>query len=259
MWDRIKTFIPRWYWLVLLVVLTAVFAVSRTPATWAAYFMTQGNTLAMSGVSGTVWDGRARMSSIEIDNQHYSLGALRWQLSPMSLVGLRPCADVDARLEGQQISGLACAGLDGEVSVSNASIDAPANLVQAGVPVPIEGQLAASLQTLRMVNGQLQDLRGNLSWTNARVQADGAWASLGSFAAEAQYDPGQNALVAQVFDLDGPLDVDLTVRLPLEGGIFVNGEVELAGAFSDQIQAEEWLPMVLDHQGGNRYQVDLQF
>lgn len=259
MWDRIKAFIPRWYWLVLLVLLTAIFAVSQTPATWAAYFMTQGNTLAMSGVSGTVWDGRARMSSIEIDNQHYSLGALRWQLSPMSLLGLRPCADVDARLEGQQISGLACAGLDGEVRVSDASIDAPANLVQAGVAVPIEGQLSANLQTLRMIDGQLRDLRGNLSWTNARVQVEGTWTNLGSFAAEARYDAEQDSLVADVFDLDGPLDLEAEVRLPLAGGIFVTGEVELTGAFSDQIQAREWLQFVLDHQSGNRYRIDLQF
>lgn len=259
MWDTIKRFIPRWYWVLLLVLLTAVFAISRTPASWAAYFMTQDNTLAMSGVSGTVWEGRARMSSIEIDNQHYSLGVLRWQLSPLSLFGLRPCAQVEASLEGQHIEGLACAGLDGDLAVTNASVDAPASLVQAGVPAPIEGQLSANLQTLSMSQGRLSELRGNLSWTGARVQADGAWVNLGSFAAEAQYDPEQDSLVADVFDLDGPLNLEARVRLPLAGGIFVNGDVELSGAFSDQIQAREWLPLMLDHQGGNRYRIDLQF
>jgi general secretion pathway protein N len=259
MWDTLSKFIPPLRWVLVVVVLTAVFAITQIPASWAAYFMTQGNTLALSGVTGTAWSGQARMSSIEIDNQHYSLGALQWQLRPMTLLTLRPCADVDARLEGQQIEGRACAGLSGRLDVTDASIDAPASLVQAGVPVPVQGQLSANLQTLKMKNQKLSELRGNLSWTNARVQVEGTWASLGSFAAEATYDPEQDALVADVFELDGPIDLDAEVRLPLAGGIFVKGELALTDAFSNQIQAREWLPMVLDHQSGNRYNVDLQF
>ncbi len=259
MWDTLSKFIPPLRWVLLLLVLTLVFAITQIPASWAAYFMTQGNTLALSGVTGTAWSGQARMSSIEIDNQHYSLGELQWQLKPLTLLSLRPCADVDARLEAQQIEGRACAGLNGRLTVTDASIDAPASLVQAGVPVPVQGQLSANLQTLSMKGQSLSELRGNLSWTNARVQVEGTWATLGSFAAEATYDPEADALVADVFDLDGPIDLDAEVRLPLAGGIFVEGELELTGAFSDQIQARDWLPMVLDHQSGNRYNVDLQF
>lgn len=257
--DTLTKFIPPVRWVLLLILLTSVFAVSQIPASWAAYFMTQGNSLALSGVSGTVWNGRARMSSIEIDNQHYSLGALQWELSPLSLLGLKPCAQVDARLESQQIEGRACAGLNGNVDVSNAIIEAPANLIQAGVPFPISGQLFGNIETLRMSNQRLSGLKGNLRWDNARVQAEGAWVNLGGYAAEALYDETQDSLVAEVFDLEGPLDLEATVRLPLSGGIFVQGNVELTGAFSDQIQASEWLPMVLDHQDGNRYAIDLQF
>jgi len=259
MWDTLSKFIPPIRWILLLIVLTLLFALTRIPATWAAYFMTQGSTLGLSGVQGTVWSGQARMASIEIDNRHYSLGALRWELSPWSLLTLTPCADVNATLENQNIDGRVCAGLGGSVRVSDTSVDAPASLIQAGVPVPIQGQLAANIQTLRMKGGQLSELQGNLSWTGARVQADGTWVTLGSFAAEARYDAERDALVADVFDLDGPIDLEVETRLPLAGGIFVEGELELTGAFSDQIQAREWLPMVLDHQAGNRYHVDLQF
>lgn len=259
MWDKLSTFIPPVRWILLLVILTLVFALTRIPASWAAYFMTQGNTLGLSGVQGTVWSGTARMASLEIDSQHYSLGALRWDLSPLSLLTLAPCADVNASLESQVIEGRVCAGLGGSVRVSNTSIDAPASLIQAGVPVPIQGQLAANIQRMRMNDGRLADLEGNLSWTGARVQAEGAWVTLGSFAAEARYDAQTDALVADVFDLDGPIDLAVETRLPLAGGIFVEGTLELTGAFSDQIQAREWLPMVLDHQDGNRYGVNLQF
>ncbi len=259
MWDTLSKFIPPVRWILLLLLLTIVFAVTRIPATWAAHFMTQGNTLGLSGVQGTVWSGQARLASIEIDNQHYSLGALRWELSPLSLLTLTPCADVNASLENQTIDGRVCAGMGGTVSVTDTSIDAPASLVQAGVPVPIQGQLAANIQAMQMEQGRLSQLQGNLTWTNARLQAEGSWLALGSFAAEARYDAEQDALVADVFDLDGPIDLEVETRLPLAGGIFVEGELELTGAFSEQIQAREWMPMVLDHREGNRYHVDLQF
>lgn len=259
MWNNLSKFIPSLRWLLVLLLLTLIFAVARIPATWAAHFMTQGNTLGLSGVRGTVWEGQARMASVEIDNQHYSLGALRWDLSPLSLLTLTPCADVNASLETQNIEGRVCAGLGGKVRVSDTSIDAPANLVQAGLPFPVEGQLSANIQSLAMADGQMQNLKGNLSWTGARVQAEGAWVTLGSYAAEARFDPEQNAIVADVFDLEGPIDIEAETRLPLAGGIFVKGQMEITDDFSDQIQAREWLPMVLDHQQGNRYNIDLQF
>ncbi|MGD8175127.1 type II secretion system protein N [Marinimicrobium sp. ARAG 43.8] len=259
MWDSISRFIPRLRWIVLLALFTVLFAITRIPATWAAHFMTQGSTLGLSGVTGTVWSGQARMASVRIDSNDYSLGALRWELNPWSVLTLRPCADVAADLEAQRIEGRVCAGLGGAVTVTDTSIDAPASLVQAGVPVPVDGLLAANIQRLRMNQGQLVELSGNLSWTNARIQVQERWVSLGSYAAEARYDPEPEALIADVFDLDAPVDIDVEARLPLAGGIFLNGELTLSDAFSDSLQAREWLPMVLEHRGSNRYRVNLQF
>lgn len=255
--ERYSDFIPRLRWLLLLLILTLVFAITQIPATWAAYLMTQGNTMGMSGVSGTAWQGRASMSSVEIDGIPYSLGELRWQLSPGSLLLLRPCADVVTELERQRIEGRVCAGINGRVSVSDASIDAPATLIQAGIPVPLDGQLAATISSLVLRNEQLEDLQGRLSWTNARVQAEGNWTSLGSYASEFTYD-GQGAIVAEVFDLDGPVDLDATVTLPLAGGVDIQGDMVLAPSFSADIQAEEWLPLLLDSPERYRYRLDLQ-
>ena len=255
--ERFSDFVPRLRWWLLLLVLTLVFAITQVPATWAAYLITQGNTLGMSGVNGTAWQGRASMTSVEIDGIPYSLGELRWQLSPVSLLLLRPCANVISELERQRIEGRVCAGISGRVSVSDASIDAPATLVQAGIPMPLDGQLAATISTLVLRGEQLHDLQGRLSWTNARVQAEGNWISLGSYASEFNYD-GQGAIIAQVFDLDGPVDLDATVTLPLAGGVDIQGEMALAPSFSADIQAEEWLPLVLESPERYRYRLDLQ-
>jgi len=258
-WQKLTPFIPSWRWLLALAVLTVVFAVTRIPASWGAYLMTQGNGLGMSGLSGSLWRGRAGMTSVEIDNQHYSLGALQWRLSPWSLLILRPCADLQARLEGQNLEGRVCASLNGAVRVTDTQLEAPAQLIQAGVAVPLDGRLSANIKTLILKNQQLSELDANVSWTGARINAEGRWYPLGAYAAEAHYDPEADALVAETFDLEGPIDLDLTLRLPLAGGIFVKGELALDEAFSRQIQANEWLPLVLDARGDNRYAVDLQF
>lgn len=258
MWQQLSDFIPRLRWLILLLVLAVVFALTRIPATWGAYFITQGNTLGMTGVNGTLWDGRASMTSIEIDNIAYSLGELHWQLEPWSLLSLRPCANVRAALERQLIEGRACASLSGSLKVTDASIDAPADLIQAGIPVPIDGDLVANISILAMKGEQLQELEGNLSWTGARVQAEGNWVSLGNFAAEYSYN-GEDAIVAEVFDLDAPMDLDATVTLALAGGVDVQGEVTLEPAFSDRIQAQEWLHLMLESPEPYQYRIDLQY
>jgi len=259
MWQKISPFIPSWRWLLALLVLTLLFALARIPASWGAYVMTQGNGLGMSGLSGSLWRGSASMTSVEIDGQPYSLGRLQWRLNPWSLLVLRPCAQLQARMEGQNLEGRACAGLNGAVTVTDTQLESPAGLIQAGVPLPIDGRILANIQTLEMKNQQLSELQAKLSWTRARINAEGRWYQLGAYAAEAHYDPEADALVAETFDLEGPIDLDLTLRLPLSGGIFAQGELGLDEEFSRQIQAGEWLPMVLDAQGENRYTVDLQF
>src|SRR5690606_5232707 len=134
----------------LLALVTLVFALAQIPATWGAHLMTQGNTLGLTGVTGTVWQGRASMSSVEIDNIPYSLGELRWRLRPWSLLALKPCANVVAELERQRIEGEVCARINGSVQARNVSVDAPASLIQAGIPTPIDGQLAASIANLEL-------------------------------------------------------------------------------------------------------------
>lgn len=257
MWEKLSDFIPRLYWLVVLALLTLIFIVVQIPASWGAYMMTRGTTLGLTGVIGTVWDGRASMASVEIDNNHYSLGELRWDLRPLSLLGLSPCGDVLATLERQRIEGEVCAGLGGRVRVTDASVDAPASLIQAGIPTPIDGRLSATISNLEMQGEQLRDLEGKLSWTDARVQGDGTWASLGSFAAEFRYD-GEDAIVADVFNLEGPIDLDVQATLALAGGVDLQGEMTLDPAFSDEIRAEEWLHLMLESPEQYHYRVDMQ-
>ena len=79
------------FWIALGILIWLVFVISQIPAVWGAWLMTRGNDqLALSGVSGSVWNGRASLASVKVQQKDYSLGELRWELHPLSLVFLNP-------------------------------------------------------------------------------------------------------------------------------------------------------------------------
>ena len=71
-------------WISLGVVLFLVFVLSNIPAIWGAWVLSRGTGLAMSGVTGSVWNGKASLASLQMCGQEHSLGQLSWQLNPLS-------------------------------------------------------------------------------------------------------------------------------------------------------------------------------
>ncbi|HEY7886432.1 MAG TPA: hypothetical protein VIC08_15905, partial [Cellvibrionaceae bacterium] len=63
---------------------------------------------------------------------------------------------------------------------------------------------------------------------------------------------------AEVFSLDGPIDLKGQVTMPLTGGIFINSEFALTPAFAREVQAEQWLPMVAEPLGDGRHRLEMQ-
>ena len=129
-------------WIPLGVTLFLVFVISSIPAIWGAYLLTRGTGVALSGVTGTLWNGRASLASVRTTDQEYSLGQLSWSLSALSLLTLSPCAQVTTKLPLQQFDGEICAGTSGALKVRNADVSLPVALVQAKIPVPIQGQFS---------------------------------------------------------------------------------------------------------------------
>lgn len=251
------------WWIAVALVLWLIFVVSQIPAVWGAYAMTRSGQLALSGVSGTLWSGRASLASFKADGIDYSLGQLYWKLKPWSLLTLNPCADIVTELDRQHIEGEVCAGIGGSLVLRDATISAPAALLQPTLPLSIDGNLSASIVLMEVQGDYLQELRGNLSWTAAQIHNGNNWMALGSYAAQLA-DDDRGGIVADVFQLDGPADIALQVKLLAGGGGAVSGTFSMNRAFITEIQADAWLSMFAqtagtDEQGNTRYQIDLQF
>lgn len=248
-------------WIVLGVLAWLVFVISQTPAVWAAWFMTRGSDqLALSGVTGSFWNGRASLASIKVEQKDYSLGELRWELHPFSLLLLKPCATVHTRQDRQQIDGKVCSSLGGNIELHNADISAPAALFQGALPLPIDGHLSARINELRMGDQQVQRLNGNLTWTGARIHNGNNWMNLGSFAAELAHAP--EGVSANIFNIDGPVQLQLQTLLALAGGGSVKGQFSMSQAFAEEVNAGAWVSMFAqpdgtDDAGNNRYRVDM--
>lgn len=250
-------------WVLLGLILWLVFVISKIPAIWGAYAMTQGGQLALSGVNGTLWSGQASLASFKVDGRDYSLGQLSWELNPWTLLTLKPCADIVTELERQTIEGQVCAGIGGALELYNTSISAPASLLQASLPMQVDGGLSVHIEEMEVNGNYLQALKGNLSWSGARVHNGKNWMTLGSYAAELQ-DNGAGGIQAKTFHLDGPTEVALDVNLVAGGGGSARGTLSMTDAFRTEVQADAWISMFAqqeetDSEGKTRYRVELEF
>lgn len=248
-------------WIPLGLVLFLVFAIANIPATWGGYFLTRGTGLALSGVTGTLWNGRASLASLRTEVREYSLGQLSWQLRPLSLLTLSPCATVATRLPQQQFDGEICAAPSGALQVRDADISVPSVLLQTHLPIPIQGQFSSHIDQLQLRGNVLQSLKGNLTWNGARVNTGTNWLDIGSYAAELA-DNGNNGIKAQFFQLAGPIDVNLAVELTAPSGGRITGELAGPKAFFESANALDMLAMFaqedrVDEQGKTHYRVDL--
>ncbi|MDO3388731.1 type II secretion system protein N [Gilvimarinus sp. SDUM040013] len=244
-------------WIALGLLFWLAFVVTQIPATWGGYLMTNGTPLALSGISGTLWRGKANMASIQIDGRHYTLGSLDWTLKPLSILTLKPCAVVSTDFERQQISGTACAGIGGSITLTNANISVPAGLIQ-GLPEPSEitGQLSSHIETLKLSDNKLKALKGNLSWTKARLNNGQMWLNLGAFAADLSAT-AEGHIRADIFSLEGPIDLAGNVVMPLTGGIRIDTNFTFTETFARDVQADQWLPMVAEPLDDGRQRIKM--
>jgi len=248
-------------WISLGIILFLVFVISNVPAIWGAYMLTRGTGIALSGVTGTVWNGRASLASVRTTSQEYSLGQLSWNLRPLSLLTLSPCAQVTTELPMQQFAGEICSGSGGAMRVRNADVSLPVALLQGKIPVPIQGQFSSHIDELELRSDVLLKLKGNLTWNGARVNTGTNWLDIGSFAAELN-DNGNNGVSAKFFQLSGPVDVNLQIELTAPSGGSVKGELAAPQAFFDAANARDLLSMFaqqdrVDEEGKTHYRVDM--
>lgn len=251
------------FWIGLGVIVWLYVVVSNLPAVWGAYFLTRGGDLAMNGVSGTLWSGRASLASIKVGGVDHSLGQLTWQLKPLSFFTLKPCALITTNMENQYFDGTVCALGKNAFAVEEASLNFPTVLLQPLLPLPINGQFSLNIGRLEVRDQQLMKMRGKVTWTSAQIYNGSNWMNLGVIGADLS-DDGKKGLNAHIVDVSSPLRVDLQGTLPFPTGATIKGTFAIPEPYFREINADAWLSMFASPepnspQGSLVYTVDLTF
>ena len=195
----------------------ALFALVTLPAaTVLSFFHPPGVTL--SGVSGTIWKGRAQ--AVRSGNLH--VGSVEWDLSILPLLTGKLGADVKiTRSDGFAEGSIAVSGARVTVRGLNASLPLsalPPNIVRGGWT----GTATLRLPQLALENAWPVALTGTIEIANLVGPANRP-AALGGYKVVFPEGAAADGLQGALSDTGGPLAVNGTIDLRKDRSYLVNG------------------------------------
>lgn len=238
---------------------TLLWLLATIPAHWA--LAAAGPNLAGSGISGTAWRGTSGNLMLRIGETWLALGETRWRFLP--LVSLRSgalCIGIESRLVEQAMQGQVCAQGSGRLRVSNLELALPAAATQLPGGLQLAGSILLQAESLELEQGQLQRVAARGSWEGAALHDGRRWIELGTLGMQT-VEEGTLVGLRQgfpewhLFDVSGPLQLDL------QAGMDASGRLRLAGEASPRATASEALLAILDFvaagRGGEGYRISL--
>ncbi|MDP5052622.1 MAG: type II secretion system protein N [Congregibacter sp.] len=194
--------------LVLLAVLLA-FALSA-PARLLPYLL-DAQPLQLSGVSGTVQNGRASRARLQTPGGYLHLGELSWLLAPRSLLGFAPLLKLHS-VWGDQRGSLELRLRKDALALSSVDVNVDAGLLKQVLPVALKGRLGMLFNELLLSPTGVLRADGRLVWQGAAWESPKGLRILGNYAATFT-TPNDQQINVQIVTLSGPVVAAGTVSL----------------------------------------------
>lgn len=196
--------------LLILIVIAVIVAATLPAATAYRFFGDQFGAVKLSGITGTVWDGRA--SSAQVFGQE--IGAVTWNVHPQAL--LQGIVSAHLNVDGGAISAAADAQRtsDGVVQLSGGTFHFPASLAAPALDIPalnLLGDIDGKLDSGRLQGVLLTNASGTMRWNRAAVSG-AAQAQLGDLDA-AFASAADGSIHGTAHDLGGPLQLNGTFNV----------------------------------------------
>ncbi|WP_281545920.1 type II secretion system protein N [Grimontia sp. SpTr1] len=224
-------------WSVLFLVVLISSAVVHIPANLVVRYLPPMQGLALSGVSGTLWNGSASNFTF----QGREMGALKWQFNPLKLFTGK--ADVELRLSGSP--GLSARGnlgySLGGLYANNLLVSASANVVQSFIPYPMPVSLSGQFDlTVRdyLFNQQpfCESLAGNLAWSQGNVASPIGTIEPGLVVAQLSCNEGQ--LVMDGDSASDAIETDFNISLSPDQRYSLNGWFAPGETFPESMRGQ---------------------
>lgn len=168
--------------------------------------------IVLQGLSGTIWDGKAARALVASGDDWLHLGAVDWELSPLSLLVFNPSVTVQSKWGRQQINTTVSgrSGQDFQLQSLDAVFDA--GLLRRYLPVGLVGSVALQFETLVISDSLPADAQGRIVWQDAGWLSPQGPRSLGSYALEVE-STESGVLNGEVLTLAGDLSASGPVSL----------------------------------------------
>lgn len=167
--------------------------------------------LNLSGLSGTLFDGSA--SAVVVQGRVVAR-PLQWTFSPLSLLAARLGFHVTGALDGLNFNGKVARTLGSQIAVDamqgTGSLKGLLNLT-GDTFLPVDGDVAITVDTLRLVDNFPKQLVGDLRIGNVRWSLTKEPQLLGDFTISISTEA--DVIIARVAPTAGPLDVGGEIRV----------------------------------------------
>lgn len=239
------------HYLITAVAAYLVFLIHSLPAAPVLGYLTSGvERVKVSGISGSLWHGRA--TSVSIDD--YRLDDLSWSFSAMQLLGTRFGFDIEAKFYNRPLSASVATSLWSRLHIADLSMQLDANRLGKIIDLPmgeLTGMVELDLDEARWSPGQIPELHGHLSWHNAAILIAGA-TRLGDIDIDLQATD-DSPLLATISNQGGQLDIDGQARVNPEAAYELN--ISLTPTKSANANLRNSLKFVAKPGAGGKYEI----
>lgn len=171
-----------------------------------------GERVVMQGFTGTIWRGGASRCLVQVGPGYVHLGAVRWELRPLSVLLLAPQLSLESNWGRQTLTANIVLRGERDMDLFDVSASVSADVLRQFVPVSLGGMLSLQLEKLRLRDALPVEAAGRLVWQQGTWLAPTGPVALGTYAVEFSQAPEQE-LVARVLTVSGPVNADGGLRL----------------------------------------------
>ncbi len=119
--------------------------------------------------------------------------------------------------------------------------------------VKVEGDISVQLESAEFNQAAVTQLQGKGSWTQARYHNSESWLGLGTIAFDLSED-GSGGLKAKIFDIEGPLKLDLNTQFSMSGAYDIRGNIDLRQ--EAPVEIGQLLQVIANQKGQNSFSVE---
>jgi hypothetical protein len=143
----------------------------------------------VSGVSGTLWQGKVDYVQWAGRGHTLPLGELKWQLSVLSLLASNPCVQFSTELGEQYLKGNVCFSIFAKViRADEINIALPVANVAPFFGINLGGNITAIVKNIALAQDKFTNIDAKVLWKQASVHTGSEWVSLGNLQSEITED-----------------------------------------------------------------------